>query len=344
MPKLLEKSSYYYDLPRQLIAQYPLTDRPQSRLMVLDRTIQSIAHKHFYDIVDLLRTGDVLVVNQTKVIPARLFGKKANGTEIEVFLLHRIADKTWKCLVHPGKRIKQEQMLYFSDDLCGDISLSDEEGLRDITFTYEKDFWTILDEIGHIPLPPYIDRTDDATDHNTYQTVYAKDNGSVAAPTAGLHFNREIMDKLAAKGVILAELILHVGLGTFRPVKTDNITHHVMHSEFCIVPEATASIVNLAKQENRRVIAVGTTSTRTLESFAKDGLLETGEKWTNIFIYPGKRFQIIDGMITNFHLPESTLIMMIAALAGYDFTMQAYKEAIEQEYRFFSYGDAMLIV
>lgn len=344
MPNLLHKQSYFYNLPKHLIAQYPLSDRPQSKMMVLDKEKQTISHKHFFDIVDFLNNGDVLVLNKTKVIPARLYGKKENGTQVEVFLLNQIDISTWKCLIHPGKRIKKAQELVFSDELSGFISLSDEEGLRDITLQYEGEFWQILEHCGHIPLPPYIDRADTEIDHSAYQTVYAEDNGSVAAPTAGLHFTQDILDKLKAKGVIIAEVILHVGLGTFRPVKVDDITHHNMHSEFCIVPEITATIVNQAKLEQRRVIAVGTTSTRTLESFAKDGLLESGQKWTDIFIYPGKRLQIIDAMLTNFHLPESTLIMLVSAFAGYDFTMQAYSAAVESEYRFFSYGDAMLII
>jgi S-adenosylmethionine:tRNA ribosyltransferase-isomerase len=344
MVNLLQKHSYFYNLPRHLIAQFPLSDRPQSRLMVLDKQAQTISDRHFYDIVDLLQAGDVLVINKTKVIPARLFGFKANGTKIEVFLLHQLEKDIWSCLVHPGKRIKQPQTLTFSPELSGEISASDEEGLREITFHYTGDFWQILDKCGHIPLPPYIERTDEAKDHETYQTVYASENGSVAAPTAGLHFTREIMDSLQKKGIIITEVILHVGLGTFRPVKTDDISQHKMHSEFCLIPAQTAELVNLAKLENRRVIAVGTTSARTLESFAKDGLLASGEKWTDIFIYPGKQFQIVDVLLTNFHLPESTLIMLVAAFAGYEFTLEAYQKAVQSEYRFFSYGDAMLII
>jgi len=344
MVNLLQKHSYSYHLPKHLIAQFPLSDRPQSRLLVLDRQTQTISDRHFYDIVDLLKAGDVLVINKTKVIPARLYGFKANGTKIEVFLLHRISEDIWSCLVHPGKRIKQPQTLIFSSELSGEISSSDDDGLRYITFQFTGDFWQILQKCGHIPLPPYIERTDEAKDQETYQTVYASANGSVAAPTAGLHFSQDILDKLQAKGIIIAEVILHVGLGTFRPVKTDDITEHKMHSEFCIIPIQTANAVNQAKQENRRVIAVGTTSARTLESFAQNGCLSSGEKWTDIFIYPGKQFQIVDVLLTNFHLPESTLIMLVAAFAGYEFTLHAYQKAVQAEYRFFSYGDAMLIV
>jgi S-adenosylmethionine:tRNA ribosyltransferase-isomerase len=344
MPDLLNKQSYHYNLPKELIAQYPLTERDQSRLMVLDRTKQTILHKRFTDIVDILVKGDVLVLNRTKVIPARLFARKENGTSIEIFLLHEIKSGVWKCLAHPGKRLKQPQQLHFSDELSGFISDSDPEGIREIAFEYEGDLQKLLDKYGHVPLPPYIERTDNSADHNNYQTVYARDNGSVAAPTAGLHFTEEILEALTVKGIIIAEIILHVGLGTFRPVKADDITQHKMHSEFCVVPAATADIINLAKQQGRRVIAVGTTGARTLESFAVDCRLTSGEQWTDIFIYPGKEFHIIDGLLTNFHLPESTLIMLVAAFAGYDFTLQAYESAVKEKYRFFSYGDAMLIL
>ncbi len=343
MPDPLKKSSYFYELPKSLIAQYPLRDREQSRLMVLDRQSQYISHLHFYDIVDLLHRGDVLVLNTTKVIPARLFARKENGTEIEVFLLNEVSDKLWKCLVHPGKRIRKPQTLLFSDELSGFISDSDEDGLREISFDCKDDFQHLLNKLGHVPLPPYIDRNDESADHNTYQTVYARDNGSVAAPTAGLHFTEEILDKLKAKGVIQAEVVLHVGLGTFRPVKVGDIRHHKMHSEFCTIPQETAQLVNQAKREGRRVIAVGTTSVRSLESFCKNGQLLSGSKWTDIFIYPGKEFGIVDALLTNFHLPESTLIMLVAAFAGYDLTLRAYETAVREQYRFFSYGDAMLI-
>lgn len=344
MPDLLAKASYRYNLPKHLIAQHPLQERPQSRLLYINRNEQSVLHKHFYDIVDLLKAGDVLVLNNTKVIPARLFGKKENGTKIEVFLLHVISNDVWKCMIHPGKRIKKPQELTFSDSLTGFISQPDEEGLREIEFTYQGDFWKHLDEHGHIPLPPYIERADEAIDHDTYQTVYAREKGSVAAPTAGLHFTQDLLNQLRHKGIIITEVLLHVGLGTFRPVKVDDITHHKMHSEFCTVTEETASIINKAKNENRRVIAVGTTSVRTLESFQDNGRMTYGEKWTDIFIYPGKRFDIVSGLITNFHLPESTLLMLVAAFAGYDLIIKAYKTAVLEEYRFFSYGDAMIIL
>lgn len=344
MPDLLKKSSYFYNLPKHLIAQYPLKDRQQSRLMVLDKKSQSISHQHFYDIVDLLNEGDVLVLNTTKVIPARLFAHKENGTQIEVFLLNEITKGVWKCLVHPGKRIKKPQHIVFSDELTGFISDSDADGLREISFNCNTDLWQLLDKLGHVPLPPYIERNDETQDHASYQTVYASENGSVAAPTAGLHFTTEILDKLKTKSVILAEVILHVGLGTFRPVKVDDIRQHKMHSEFCTITEATAGLVNQAKHEGRRVIAVGTTSVRTLESFYQDGKLHAGQRWTDIFIYPGKEFGIVDALLTNFHLPESTLIMLVSAFAGHDFTLRAYDTAVKEQYRFFSYGDAMLVL
>jgi S-adenosylmethionine:tRNA ribosyltransferase-isomerase len=344
MPDLLKRQSYHYNLPKELIAQYPLADRSQSRLMVLDRQHQSISHHKFTDIKSFLGKGDVVVLNKTKVIPARLFGKKVNRTKIEIFLLHEISIGVWKCMVHPGKRLKHPQMIVFSEEFSGFVSASDEYGIREIAFTYKGDFWRALEKHGHVPLPPYIDRSDLTADHETYQTVYAKDNGSVAAPTAGLHFTQEIIDNLIQSGVIFAEVILHVGLGTFRPVKVNDILQHKMHSEYCSISQETAEQVNLAKSEGRRVLAIGTTSLRTLESFALEGRLSHGEKWTDIFIYPGKSIQIADGLLTNFHLPESTLIMLVSTLAGYEFTLEAYEIAVNEKYRFFSYGDAMLII
>jgi S-adenosylmethionine:tRNA ribosyltransferase-isomerase len=344
MPDLLKKSSYHYELPRELIAQYPLKDRPQSRLMVLDRQSQTISHCHFYDIADFLQSGDVLVLNKTRVIPARLFGSKANGTRIEVFLLDEIETGKWHCLVHPGKRLKQPQILTFSEELAGHISAADEEGVRLISFSYSGNLWQLLEKYGHVPLPPYIERTDEQSDQSAYQTIYASVKGSVAAPTAGLHFTQEILQQLKNKGVIIAELILHVGLGTFRPVKVDDITQHKMHAEYCSITEETAEIINLARKENRRIIAVGTTSVRTLESFFENNMLQAGSKWTDIFIYPGKEIYVVSGMLTNFHLPESTLLMLVSAFAGYEFIRYAYQQAVAEKYRFFSYGDAMLIL
>ncbi len=341
---LLNKKSYHYDLPEELVAQYPLENRSSSRLLVLDRSNGHVNHDNFKNIVDYFKAGDVLVVNATKVIPARLIGEKETGAKIEVFLLNHIEKDKWKCLVKPGKRCKIGTEILFSDTFKATVIDNADEGARVVEFAYEGNFWEALSDIGHIPLPPYIKREAEKSDSRTYQTIYAKIKGSVAAPTAGLHFDDSIIEALRLKGVIITEVILHVGLGTFRPVKTDNIEEHKMHSEFCYISKETAEIVNRAKDEHRRVITVGTTSTRTLESFVKDDRLEHGEKWTSIFIYPGKQLKIIDGLITNFHMPESTLLMMISAFAGYDNVMNAYKEAVAEKYRFFSYGDAMLII
>lgn len=344
MPDFTKKSSYYYNLPKNLIAQYPLPERTQARLMLLNRQLQTISHRHFFELPDILQAGDVLVLNKTRVIPARLFAKKQNGTKMEVFLLNEVKNDVWKCIVHPGKRLKQPQEVIFSEKLSGFIGSADQDGVREITFRYTGDFWHILEKIGHVPLPPYIQRNDETSDKSDYQTVYASVNGSVASPTAGLHFTQELLDTLSQKSITLAEVLLHVGLGTFRPVKVEDITHHKMHSEFCQIDEETANLINQAKQEGKRIIAVGTTCVRTLESMAENGKIIPGQKWTDIFIYPGKTFQIIDGLLTNFHLPESTLIMLVAAFAGYDFTLKAYETAVSEEYRFFSYGDAMLIL
>ena len=298
----------------------------------------------FTDLVDFFQKGDVLVVNSTKVIPARLLGNKKTGAKIEVFLLNHIVNDTWRCLVKPGKRCTIGTKIIFNDTFSGTVKDFSTEGSRLVEFEYEGNFWSNLSEAGNIPLPPYIKREAEASDAETYQTIYAKFQGSVAAPTAGLHFTNEVLEALKNKGVEITEVMLHVGLGTFRPVKTDNILEHKMHSEYCSISMESANIINKAKDEGRRVIAVGTTSTRTLESFAKNNRVEIGNKWTSIYIYPGKEFGIVDAMITNFHMPESTLIIMISAFAGYDNIMNAYKIAVEERYRFFSYGDAMLII
>lgn len=343
-PDLLSKQAYHYDLPQELIAQFPLEDREESRLMHLQCGNSSIHHRTFRDLPLLLRQGDVLVLNNSKVFPARLLGKKDNGTAMEVLLLHPMqAPDTWKCLLQPAKRIKSEQYITFSDSLRGFVFPENEDGIFCIRLEYEGNIWQELEKIGHIPLPPYITRPDQNSDKQRYQTVYALEPGSVAAPTAGLHFSPELMSKLKEMGVILAELTLHVGIGTFRPVKTDDITRHVMHSECVEIPDATAAAVNLAKSEGRRVVAVGTTSVRSLESFWNHGRLCAGNQWTDMFIYPGYEFKVPDAMITNFHLPESTLLMMISAFAGYEFVREAYKVGISERYRFFSYGDAMYI-
>ncbi len=341
---LTNKSSYYYDLPPELIAQYPLTSRSESRLMYLDRKTGEVNHKSFTQIIQFFQPGDVLVLNCTKVIPARLIGHKPNGGKAEVFLLHQIKDNTWKALVRPGRRCHIGTELVFTDGLTGTIVGYEEEQTRIIEFSWEGDFWQVLEHAGQVPLPPYIHHIPDAFDKEHYQTVYAKEKGSVAAPTAGLHFTQEILDLLTEKGVIIQEVILHVGLGTFRPVKTENILEHKMHKEYCQILPETAAIINQAKREKHRLIAVGTTSARTLESFTKDGVLQSGEHWTDLFMYPGKSFQLIDGLITNFHMPESTLMMLVSALAGYEHIMNAYQIAVREKYRFFSYGDAMIII
>ena len=342
----MDLHDFYYDLPEELIAQDPLSDRSSSRLMVLDKDTGNIEHKIFRDIIDYLNPGDCLVVNDTKVIPARLIGEKTGtGAAIEVLLLNRKDDlkNTWEVLVKPGKKAKIGTQISFGNGtLVGEIVDIVEEGNRIIQFSFDGIFEEILDELGQMPLPPYIKHK--LQDKNRYQTVYAKHEGSAAAPTAGLHFTKELLEKIKEKGVDIAEVTLHVGLGTFRPVKVDNILDHHMHSEFYVVTEEAAEKINKARQSGHRIIAVGTTSTRTLESIAdEDGTIRPRSGWTDIFIYPGYRFKAIDCLITNFHLPESTLVMLVSALAGRDNIMNAYKEAVKDKYRFFSFGDAMFI-
>ncbi|HPT71104.1 MAG TPA: tRNA preQ1(34) S-adenosylmethionine ribosyltransferase-isomerase QueA [Candidatus Cloacimonadota bacterium] len=339
-----KKSDYYYELPTELIAQKPLADRSGSRLLYLDRITGHIQHCMFNEITSFLNSGDVLIINNTKVIPARLLGNKISSGKAEVFLLNQIDNTTWKALVRPGRRCHIGTELIFSHGLTGKIVGYDEEQTRIIEFFWEGDFWEVLDQAGSVPLPPYITHIPDETDKEYYQTIYAQEKGSVAAPTAGLHFTDELLNQLKSKGVIVEDILLHVGLGTFRPVKTDNILEHKMHKEYCQITKKTANLINTARINNKRIIAVGTTSARTLESFAQDGVLVPGESWTDLFMYPGKQFQIIDGLITNFHMPESTLLMLVAAFAGYENIMNAYHIAVEQKYRFFSYGDAMLII
>jgi len=341
---LMNRKSYFYELPEEQIAQFPKQERETSRLLVLNRRLKTVEHKVFTDIIDYFKKGDVLVLNTTKVIPARLKGKKTTGAKVEVFLLSQKEDDVWECLVKPGKRLKKDAEVIFSPTFRGVILDYSSEGSRLIKFYFKTDFWNEINLIGEIPLPPYIHRKANQTDNETYQTVYAQAKGSVAAPTAGLHFTENVLTQIKEKGVIVCNVVLHVGLGTFRPVKTDNILEHKMHSEFCEISEETATIINQAKDENRRVIAVGTTTTRTLESFAENGRVLAGNHWTDIFIYPGKKLQIIDGLLTNFHMPESTLLMLVSAFAGYDFIMNSYKIAVKKKYRFFSYGDAMLII
>ena len=335
---------FYYDLPEELIAQDPLADRSSSRLFTLDKNSGAFSHHVFRDIVDYLNPGDCLVINNTKVIPARLMGEKeGTGAGIEVLLLKRKENDVWETLVKPGKKARQGARISFGNGLLvGEVVDVVEEGNRLIKFEYEGIFEEILDQLGQMPLPPYI--THRLEDKNRYQTVYAKHDGSAAAPTAGLHFTPELLEIIKAKGVKVAEVTLHIGLGTFRPVKVENILEHHMHSEFYMVEEDQAAIINETKKNGGRVICVGTTSCRTLESATgEDGILKAGSGWTEIFIYPGYKFKILDALITNFHLPESTLLMLVSALAGRDHVMAAYEEAVKEHYRFFSFGDAMFI-
>ena len=335
---------FYYDLPEELIAQDPLEDRSSSRLLTLDKNSGAFSHHVFREIVDFLNPGDCLVINNTKVIPARLMGEKVGtGAGIEVLLLKRKENDVWETLVKPGKKARVGAKISFGDGLLvGEVVDVVEEGNRLIKFSYEGIFEEILDRLGQMPLPPYI--THHLEDKNRYQTVYAKYDGSAAAPTAGLHFTPELLERIKEKGVRIAEVTLHVGLGTFRPVKVENILDHHMHSEFYMVEKEQAAIINESKKNGGRVICVGTTSCRTLESATgEDGILRAGSGWTEIFIYPGYKFKILDALITNFHLPESTLLMLVSALAGRDHVMAAYEEAVKERYRFFSFGDAMFI-
>lgn len=335
---------YDYDLPEELIAQDPLEDRSSSRLMVLDRQTGDVEHRHFTDILEYLHPGDCLVINNTKVIPARLFGvKEDTQAKIEVLLLKRKENDIWETLVKPGKKAKPGTKLVFGDGLLtAEVVDVVEEGNRLIQFHYDGIFEEILDQLGQMPLPPYI--THQLKDKNRYQTVYAKYDRSAAAPTAGLHFTKELLQKVKDMGVDIAEVTLHVGLGTFRPVKVENVLDHHMHSEFYMVSQEAADKINRAKESGHRVIAVGTTSTRTLEAAAdENGRLHETSGWTEIFIYPGYQFKVIDALITNFHLPQSTLVMLVSALAGREHVLHAYEIAVKERYRFFSFGDAMLI-
>ena len=356
--KELLKSDFYFDLPEELIAQDPLEDRSSSRLLVLDKNTGDVEHHIFRDILDYLHEGDCLVINNTKVIPARLMGvREGTGASIEVLLLKRHENDIWETLVKPGKKARPGTKILFGCPnnadgtvvaeenqaiLVGEVVDIVEEGNRLIKFHYEGIFEEILDQLGQMPLPPYI--THQLQDKNRYQTVYAKHDGSAAAPTAGLHFTPELLEQVKAKGIEIAEVTLHVGLGTFRPVKEDNLLNHHMHSEFYNIEQSEADKINKAKASGKRVISVGTTSTRTLESAAdENGMLKACSGWTEIFIYPGYQFKVIDALITNFHLPESTLVMLVSALAGREHVLTAYAKAVEERYRFFSFGDAMFI-
>ncbi len=340
----MNKSDFYYDLPEELIAQYPAEPRDSSRLMCVDRKNGEVEHKHFYDIVDELKTGDCLILNNTRVLPARIYGiKEETGARVEFLLLTCKGDDNWECIVGPGKRAKPGTKFTFGDGLlrCEVLEVLD-GGNRLVKFFYEGNFYNVLDEIGQMPLPPYI--TEKLENQERYQTVYSKEIGSAAAPTAGLHFTEELMKKIEAKGVKIGYVTLHVGLGTFRPVKEEDISLHLMHSEHYWLPKETAKLINETKAGGGRVIAVGTTSCRTLESVGTfKGKIEESEGWTDIFIYPGYEFKCIDALITNFHLPESTLIMLVSAFCGYDNTMNFYKTAVEEKYRFFSFGDAVFL-
>lgn len=339
---LFLKSSYYYDLPENLIAQTPIEPRDSSRLLVYDRKQNKIEHKIFRDIVDYLNTGDVLVINNTRVLPARLFGFKDTGAKIEVLLQKRINLKDWEVIARPFKRLKEGTRITFSQNLSCTILKKEDYGSCVVRFDFDGVFEERLSEVGQMPLPPYIHEK--LKDKERYQTVYSKVEGSSAAPTAGLHFTPQLLNKLKDKGVEIVEVLLHVGLGTFRPVKEDNILNHEMHSEYIEMSKENADKLNSAKREGRRIIAVGTTSVRVLESCAaENGVIVPQKRETDIFIYPSYKFKVVDALITNFHLPESTLIMLISAFAGYDETMSIYNEAVKQKYRFFSFGDAMFI-
>ncbi len=343
----MKKSDYFFDLPQELIAQFPAEPRDHSRLLIMDRHSGEIYDRMFYNIVDYLHEGDVVVINNSKVIPARLFGHKTTGANIEILLLKQTGKDSWECLVRPGKRLQDGTTVYISEKYHLSATVEDylEDGKRLVKFHYPQDynFYNILDEVGRMPVPPYI--TKELEKNDDYQTIYAKPLGSAAAPTAGLHYTENLIENIKKKGVEFAEVTLHVGLGTFRPVKEDDITKHIMHSESYSIDAKNAAIIQKAKEEGRRVICTGTTSCRTLESiYSKHQTICECHEDTNIFIYPGYQFKVMDGLITNFHLPESTLIMLVCAFAGYDNTMQAYKHAVEDKYRFFSFGDAMLIV
>ncbi|MFL0247394.1 tRNA preQ1(34) S-adenosylmethionine ribosyltransferase-isomerase QueA [Candidatus Clostridium stratigraminis] len=340
----MEVKDFYFDLPEELIAQHPIEKRDESRLMAVDKNTGEIHHKIFKDIIDYLNSGDCLVLNDTRVMPARLIGsKQGSGGKIELLLLRRININTYETLVKPGKKAKIGTIFEFGNgELKAEIIDIGKEGNRIVKFTYEGIFEEVLDRLGQMPLPPYI--KEKLVDKERYQTVYSREVGSAAAPTAGLHFTEELMDKIREKGVNLAFITLHVGLGTFRPVKSDKVEEHTMHSEYYVMNKETADVINKAKESGKRVIAVGTTSNRTLETIAdKNGRVREQSGWTDIFIYPGYKFKIVDALITNFHLPESTLIMLVSAFSSRDIIMKAYNEAVENKYRFFSFGDAMFL-
>ncbi|MCI6652190.1 MAG: tRNA preQ1(34) S-adenosylmethionine ribosyltransferase-isomerase QueA [Ruminococcus sp.] len=341
----MKTSDFYYDLPEELIAQTPVEPRDSSRMLIYDRAKKEISHKHFYDVIDYLNEGDTLIVNDSRVLPARIYGTKIpTGANVEFLLLKQKEEKVWETLVKPGKKARTGDKFSFGKGIMTATVIDVlEDGNRIVQFECENNFFETLDKIGQMPLPPYIHEK--LKDKERYQTVYSHELGSAAAPTAGLHFTKELMEKIKDKGVNIGYVTLHVGLGTFRPVKVDDVTTHKMHSEHFEVPKETADLINKTKENGKRVIAVGTTSCRTLESVAKEhGKVVSCEGWTDIFIYPGFEFKVLDGLITNFHLPESTLIMLVSAFAGYEETMEVYKTAVEEKYRFFSFGDSMCIL
>ena len=340
----MKTSDFYYELPQELIAQTPIQKRDASRLMTLDRATGAVEHHHFYELPDFLRPGDCLILNDSRVLPARLLGSRLpGGGACEVLLLIDRGEKTWECLVRPGRKMRTGARLSFGDGaLTAEVVGEVEGGNRLVRFDYEGIFLEVLEKLGKMPLPPYI--KEELQDRERYQTVYSRVVGSAAAPTAGLHFTPELLETIAARGIGIGYVTLHVGLGTFRPVKEEDITDHEMHSEYCVIPQETADLINRTKAAGGRCICVGTTSCRTLESWAReDGFMEAKAGWTNIYIYPGYRFKVMDGLVTNFHLPESTLIMLVSAFAGREHVLAAYEEAVRERYRFFSFGDAMFI-
>ena len=339
----MKTKDFWYDLPEELIAQTPLQQRDSSRLLVLGKESGEVSHRHFYDIIDYLQPGDCLVMNNSRVLPARLLGHRPTGGAVEVLLLRDLGDKRWECLVKPGKKMQVGRDVIFGNgELTATVTAVQEDGNRVVEFHYEGIFLEVLERLGKMPLPPYIKA--ELADQERYQTVYSKETGSAAAPTAGLHFTNDLLDKIRQKGVKTAFVTLHVGLGTFRPVKADEITEHHMHAELCMIGEETAAVLNETKQNGGRIVCVGTTSCRTLESLVnEDGSFEAKSKWTEIFIYPGYKFKAMNALITNFHLPESTLVMLVSAFAGRENVLNAYEQAVKERYRFFSFGDAMFI-
>ena len=340
----MKTHDFWYDLPEELIAQTPLERRDSSRLCVLDKATGQVTHRHFYDIIDYLHPGDTLVMNDSRVLPARLLGHRPTGGAAEVLLLRDLGDKKWECLCKPGRKMKEgDQVLFGNGELTAVVDHVQEDGNRIVRFQYEGIFLEVLERLGKMPLPPYI--KEELQDQERYQTVYSREVGSAAAPTAGLHFTNELLDKIRAKGVATAFVTLHVGLGTFRPVKAEEISDHHMHAELCQISQETADILNHTRRSGGRIVCVGTTSCRTLESLVdEDGTFRPKSKWTEIFIYPGYQFKAMDALITNFHLPESTLVMLVSAFAGREHVLNAYNEAVRERYRFFSFGDAMAIM